>query len=90
MGYTYHFKQEEVGKRRPGDKVSITVREKDGDEVIKELVLRNADGETKLMTKTEVQKNMALGATFSELSSKDKKELNINTGVKIQTLTSTF
>jgi S1-C subfamily serine protease len=29
---------------------------------------------------------MALGATFIDLSSKDKKELNINSGVKIQTL----
>ena len=29
---------------------------------------------------------MALGATFIDLSSKDKKELNINSGIKIQTL----
>jgi S1-C subfamily serine protease len=33
--------QEEIGKRRPGDKVSLTIRNKDGDEEIKELVLRN-------------------------------------------------
>ena len=78
--------QEEIGKRRPGDKVSVTVREKDGDESIVEIVLRNAEGEAKLVSKTEVQKNMALGATFIDLSSKDKKELNISTGVKIQTL----
>jgi flagellar motility protein MotE (MotC chaperone) len=49
--------QEEIGKRRPGDKVSITIRQKDGDEVIKELVLRNKEGETSLVSKEEIKKN---------------------------------
>lgn len=79
--------QEEIGKRRPGDKVSLTIRNNDGDEEIKELVLRNIDGDTKLVTKAEIAKNFALGATFIELSSKEKKELNITYGVKIESLT---
>lgn len=78
--------QEEIGKRRPGDKVNITVREKDGSESIKELVLRNADGETKLVSKEEISKSGALGAMFAELTAKEKKELNITNGVKIKTL----
>lgn len=78
--------QEEVGKRRPGDKLSVTIRNAKGYESIKEVVLRNSDGETKLVSKEEIQKNAALGATFSELTSKDKKELNISTGVKIKSL----
>lgn len=78
--------QEEIGKRRPGDKVSVTVRNKKGEESIKELVLRNGEGETKLISKTEIQKNMALGATFIEISSKEKKELSISNGVKVKTL----
>lgn len=78
--------QEEIGKRRPGDKVSITIREKDGDEVIKELVLRNKEGETTLVSKEEIKKNVALGATFTQLTDKEKKELNISYGVKIKTL----
>jgi Do/DeqQ family serine protease len=78
--------QEEIGKRRPGDKVSITIRQKDGDEVIKELVLRNKEGETSLVSKEEIEKNVALGATFTELTAKEKKELNISYGVKIKTL----
>ncbi len=78
--------QEEIGKRRPGDKVSITIRQKDGDEVIKELVLRNKEGETSLVSKEEIAKNVALGATFTELTAKEKKELNISYGVKIKTL----
>lgn len=80
--------QEEIGKRRPGDKVSLTIRNTKGIEEVKELVLRNQDGDTKLVSKEEIQKNFALGATFSELSSKEKKELNINNGVKISTLNS--
>lgn len=78
--------QEEVGKGRPGDKLSVTIRDKKGNESIKEIVLRNRDGETKLVSKEEVQKNAALGATFIELSSKEKKELNIHYGVKIKSL----
>ncbi len=68
--------QEEIGKRRPGDKVSVTIREKDGDEIIKEIVLRNADGDTKLISKEEIKRNTALGAEFENLTSKEKRELN--------------
>jgi Do/DeqQ family serine protease len=78
--------QEEIGKRRPGDKVSVTIRKKDGDEVIKELVLRNKEGETTLVSKEEIKKNVALGASFAQLTDKEKKELNISYGVKIKTL----
>ncbi len=78
--------QEEVGKRRPGDKLSVTIRNSKGYESVKEIVLRNSDGETKLISKAEVEKNAALGATFTELSSKELKELNISNGVKIKSL----
>ena len=78
--------QEEIGKRRPGDRVSITLRKKNGDEVTKELVLRNQDGETSLVTKEEIKKNVALGATFIELTDKEKKELNITYGIKIKSI----
>lgn len=78
--------QEEIGKRRPGDKVSVTIRTKKGEEEIKELILRNKEGETKLISKEEISKNAALGATFVELTDKEKKELNISYGVKIKTI----
>ena len=78
--------QRSFGNRRPGDKVALTIREKDGSEVVKELVLKNKDGETKLISKEEISKNQALGATFVELSSKEKKELNITYGVKISSI----
>ena len=78
--------QEEVGRRRPGDKLSVTIRNSKGYETVKEIVLRNKDGQTKLVSKAEIKKNVALGATFIELTSKEKKELNISTGVKIKSL----
>jgi Do/DeqQ family serine protease len=78
--------QEEIGKRRPGDKVSVTVRTKKGEEEIKELILRNKEGETKLISKEEISKNASLGATFVELTEKEKKELNISYGVKIKSI----
>ena len=49
--------QEEVGKRRPGDKVNITIRNSTGSEYIKEVTLRNSDGKTTLIRKEEVKKN---------------------------------
>jgi hypothetical protein len=78
--------QEEIGKRRPGDKISVTIRDKNNEEKVKEIVLRNSDGETSLVSKAEIQKNMALGAVFSELTAKEKKELFVENGVKIKTL----
>jgi S1-C subfamily serine protease len=54
--------------------------------VTKELVLRNQDGETQLLSKEEISKNYALGATFVELTDKEKKELNLSYGVKIKSI----
>lgn len=78
--------QEEIGKRRPGDKVSLTLRTNEGETVIKEIVLRSAEGETSLKSKAEMSKTTALGATFIELTAKEKKELNLMNGVKVKTL----
>ena len=78
--------QEEIGKRRPGDKVNLTLRTEDGTEVIKEILLRSVDGETALKSKEEMSKTTALGATFAELTSKEKKELNLSYGVKVKVL----
>jgi len=78
--------QEEIGKRRPGDKVSVTIRTIKGHETVKEIVLRNKNGSTKLLQKEKIQMNYALGATFVKLSSKEKKELSLDYGVKIESI----
>lgn len=79
--------QEEIGKRRPGDKVPVTVITAKGTEAVREIVLRNSDGKTSLLDKAVITKNSALGATFEEMSSKEKKDLNTNHGVKIKSIT---
>ena len=79
--------QEEIGKRMPGDKLIITIRKKEGAEITKELILRNQDGETGITSKDELNKNSALGATFVELTEKEKKALTISYGVKVKTIT---
>jgi S1-C subfamily serine protease len=38
------------------------------------------------VTKEEIKKNVALGATFIELTDKEKKELNITYGIKIKSI----
>ncbi len=78
--------QEEIGKRRPGDKVPLTIRNHKGEEVVKEILLRNSNGETALLDKETISKNTALGATFVALTEKEKKELNITNGVKIKSI----
>ena len=76
---------EEVGKARPGEKLLVTVRHKNGTESIKEVVLQNKEGETTLVTASS-NKTSVLGASFAELTAKEKKELGIDYGVKISSL----
>ena len=78
--------QEEIGRRRPGDKVSVSIRTSKGVDKTINLVLRNKEGKAKLVSKEEIKKNVALGASFSELSKKEKSELNIKSGVKIKSI----
>ncbi len=78
--------QEEIGKMRPGDKVVVGIRTQKGNVITKEIVLRNKEGEAKLVSKQELKANQALGATFQTLSAKEKKSLNITYGVKITSL----
>ena len=78
--------QEEIGKRMPGDKVQLTIR-RDGNEIIKELILRNINGETGITSKDEINKNSALGATFIELTAQEKIALKITYGVKVKSIT---
>lgn len=77
--------QEEIGKRRPGDVVSLTLR-RGKDEIIREVVLKNLEGNTELRSKEEIERFSALGATFEELTKDEKKELSIDHGVKITSL----
>jgi len=78
--------QEEIGKRRPGDKITVTLR-RDNDILNKEIVLKNQDGNTDLKTKEEVERYSALGAKFRALTKEELKELSLEHGVKIADIT---
>ena len=72
---------EQIGKKRPGDKSSITVN-RYGD--IKEFIvtLKNREGTTALYKTTEMS-DATLGAYFAELSDEEKKKLGVRTGIKV-------
>ena len=56
--------------------------------VTAETKLRNKDGNTSLLSKTDLdeQKFNSLGASFSELNSAEKVKYQINNGVKISSI----
>ena len=70
--------QEQIGKYRPGDKVSITVK-RDGEPKQFSVVLRNTKGDTSI-----VKENLSvLGAEFAPISNKDKERLRIDEGIQV-------
>ncbi|MCB0836991.1 MAG: Do family serine endopeptidase [Bacteroidetes bacterium] len=76
-----------IGTLRPGDKVDITVN-REGSEKTIPVVLRNQNGNTELVEKTEVNTlSSALGAEFENLSSEELKKLGLDSGVRVKSLT---
>ncbi|MDI1234284.1 MAG: Do family serine endopeptidase [bacterium] len=77
--------QEEIGKFRPGDKVSLTINRK-GD--VKEIiaVLKGLDGKETPSVADKSEINTIKGATFSTLSKDEKDKLGIKNGIKIQSV----
>jgi Do/DeqQ family serine protease len=79
--------QEEIGKRKPGDIVLVTVVNDKGTSV-KSITLKNKNGSTKIVKKEELSKYNALGATFKKLSKDDKETYDVPYGVKIESINS--
>ncbi len=76
--------QEKVGRKRPGEEVQITVL-RDGDEKDFTVILNNKNGNTDYLAKVEKPQLLAnLGISVAELSENEKKELQIDYGVKIE------
>ncbi|MFN8165223.1 MAG: Do family serine endopeptidase [Bacteroidia bacterium] len=76
--------QEQVGRFRPGDKVSVGVI-RDGKSQDFTLTLRNKDGDTKIVKNDEPLS--ILGGTFENASQDDRQKLGIRGGVRISKLT---
>jgi len=75
--------QEQIGRYRPGDKVNVTLI-RDGKERTVPVILRNKDGETKLVKSDQVLK--MLGGTFENVNSGEMNKLGLKGGVKISKL----
>ena len=75
--------REQIGKYRPGDKVSITVK-RNGDVKQFSVVLRNTKGDTSIVKESF----SVLGAEFSPITEKDKERLRIEEGIQVTNLTS--
>ena len=77
--------QEQIGKFRPGDNVSVTIR-RGREEKTVNVVLRNKEGNTKVLKKGEVTGLTALGAVFKRVPAEELKELGIENGVKVASI----
>jgi serine protease Do len=72
--------QEQLSKFRPKDQVNVAVM-RSGKEMILNVVLRNLQGETKIVKPTDG--DIIMGAKFNELTQIEKRRLGIRYGVKI-------
>lgn len=75
--------QEQIGRFRPGDKVNVTVQ-RNGAEKTFAVVLRNKDGDTKVIKNDQVLN--LLGGTFENLQKEDGSKLGLQGGVRISKL----
>ena len=72
--------QEQVSRYRPNDKISVSINRKNS--VIQmDVVLRNLEGGTGIVEKQEAVS--AFGASFEELTSSEKRNLGIKSGVRV-------
>jgi len=78
--------QEQIGRYRPGDKVSVTAV-RGGQEKTFLVTLRNKEGGTSLakVDRSAASLNL-LGASFSDISTNEKSSLGIKGGAKVSTL----
>jgi serine protease Do len=76
---------EYIGRRRPGDKVNMTVNRK-GNELTIPVVLKNRDGKTGTVKRVEPDLVSTLGIELVEVDGKVLKKLDIDHGVRVKEL----
>jgi len=83
--------QEQVGKYRPGDKISVTLV-RGNKEITLPIILKNKEGNVSVIKKEKPVEKLvdkpvlALGASFEQLSKEDMGKLKISNGVRIARL----
>ena len=77
--------QEQIGKFKPGDEVSLIVRRNNDTKLIR-VILRNENGNTTLTDRKEIEnKTVIFGASFRDISD-EYNSININHGVIVEDL----
>lgn len=76
--------QEQIGRYRPGDKITVTVLRDNKEEKLN-VVLKNRQGSTGIVSAQTGEE--VLGATFKELNDKTKQQLGVDFGVEVKSLT---
>ncbi len=74
--------QEQIGKRRPNDKVNLSVKRGSSVKQI-EVVLRNKAGKTELITRESVDVAVELGGKLVDAGTRICRELDIEGGVEV-------
>ncbi|MGQ0829448.1 MAG: Do family serine endopeptidase [Bacteroidota bacterium] len=77
--------QEQVSRYRPGDKVNVTLKRNNQEKMLP-VVLKNRNGNTAVVERPKLEVVSALGATFEDVNSSDKKKLNIDSGLRVTKL----
>ena len=76
---------EQIGKRRPGDKITLTVRRGDK-ELSLEATLQNRTGETSLLSRATVDVAAELGAKLKSAPAALCRDLDIRGGVQVESI----
>jgi len=75
--------QEQIGKYKPGDKITVIIQ-RNGEKKITKVTLRNNKGTTEIIDKNKLERESSLyGAVFEELNKKSLRYLNVNSGIKV-------
>ncbi|HNV27728.1 MAG TPA: Do family serine endopeptidase [Cyclobacteriaceae bacterium] len=76
---------EYVGRKRPGDKLNVTVN-RQGKTIVVPVTLKNREGKTTAVKREEKAEAASLGFELEDVDSKVLKRLDINSGVQVKSL----
>jgi Do/DeqQ family serine protease len=76
---------EYVGRKRPGDKINVTI-DRDGKSLVIPVTLRNKDGKLETVKREERDVVGTLGIELSDLDTKKLKALDLSSGVQVKSL----
>lgn len=76
---------EYIGRKRPGDKVSVTV-DRQGKKMVIPVTLRNREGKTETLRRDEAVKSSSLGINLEDIEGDELAKLDIKNGVRVADL----